>query len=332
MRAGFYERCGAAAEVLRVGDLPVPEPGPGEVLVRVHASGVNPSDVKARAGSRGMLFDRVVPHSDGAGVIESVGSGVASDLVGQRVWLYEAQWRRPSGTAAEHTVVPAERAAPLPGGTSFVEGACLGIPAMTAHRCVFADGPVTGRTVLVSGGTGRVGFYAVQLARWGGATVIATVGSAEKAALAEKAGAHHVLNYRRENVASAARDLTGGAGVDRVVEVELGVNLETNLALLASQGVIATYASTVAPEPPVPVYPLMFKNATLRFVLVYDMPEEAKRAAIEDINGLLEQGWLQHQVGLVVPLERLVEAHEAIEQDRVVGCIVVEVTPQEADA
>lgn len=325
MRAAFYERYGAAAEVLQVGERPDPEPGPDEVRVRLAASAVNPSDVKARAGSRGpMEWPAIIPHSDGAGVIDAVGPGVGGDRVGERVWVFEAQWQRPGGTAAELTVVPAGHAVPLPAATSFAEGACLGIPAMTAHRCVLGDGPVSGRTVLVRGGTGRVGFYAVQLAKAAGATVIATAGSAEKQLAVEKLGADHVVNHRQGPVDDAVRELTGGAGVDRIVEVDPIANLEPGAGLLADHGTIVVYATTALAGPPVPVYSLMLKNGTLRFVLVYDMPDAAKRAAIETITPLLEAGALRHQIGLTVPLDRIADAHEAIETGSLTGCAIVE--------
>src|SRR5262247_968394 len=276
MLAAWYEKNGPAAEVLQVGELPVPEPGPGEVRVRVVASGLNPTDVKARAGSRPMGFPRIVPHQDGAGVIEEVGAGVPASRLGERVWVFIVQWQRPWGTAAEQTIVPAALAVTLPSNTSFPEGACLGIPAVTAHRCLFADGPVEGQTVLVTGGAGAVGHYAVQLAKWAGATVIATVSSPEKAALAAAAGADHTVNYRTGDAAAEILTLTNGAGVDRIVDVDFGANLPVSLKVLKTNGTIATYASMGEPEPKLPFYPLMAKNATLRAVLLYTMPERAK--------------------------------------------------------
>jgi NADPH:quinone reductase-like Zn-dependent oxidoreductase len=323
VRAAFYERCGDAAEVLEVGEIHDLVVGPGEVRVAVAASGVNPSDVKARAGSRPMAFERIVPHSDGAGTVEEVGPGVPADLLGQRVWLWEAQWRRAWGTAAEHTVVPARCVAALPDGVSYEEGACLGIPALTAHRCLFAEGPVEGKTVLVSGATGRVGAYAVQLAKHAGATILATVGSDEKAERAAKLGADHVLNYRSDGLAGQVLDLTGGRGVDRIVDAEFGANLAADTAMLAANGAIATYASMADPTPTCAVYPLMLKNATLRFVLVYDMPEEAKQQAARDINGLLAAGRLQHQIAVSLPLDQIAAAHEAIEGNTAQGCVIV---------
>src|SRR5262249_2809851 len=232
MKAAWYEKTGNAREGLRVGELPDPEPGPGEVLVRVHFSGVNPSDVKSRAGLRGgMAFPRVIPHSDGAGVIEAAGRAVDPGHVGERAWLWNGQWSRAYGTAAERIALPAAQAVPLPAEVGFTAGACLGIPALTAHRSVFADGPVAGQTVLVTGGAGTVGHYAIELAKFGHANVIATVSGPEKARAARTAGADHVLDYRREDVAARVLEITGGAGVDRIVEVEFGGNLATSSAI-----------------------------------------------------------------------------------------------------
>ena len=329
MRAAWYESKGGAREVLRLGELAEPLPGPGEVRVRVAVSAVNPSDVKGRGGWRGanrMPFPRIVPHQDGAGVIDRVGEGVPESRLGERVWMYEAQWQRPFGTAAEYTVVPAGQAVRLPEGTSFEEGACLGIPAKTAHRCVFADGPVTGQTVLVAGGAGAVGYYAVQLAKWGGATVIATVSSPEQAALVHAAGADHTIDRKRENVAARMAEITGapeGRGVDRIVEVAFGANLETDLAVLKPNGVIATYASDDQYEPRVPFFPLMVGGVTVRFVLVYVMPQPAKDAAVRDITTCLTEGRLRHAITRRFPLEAIVEAHEAQEQGHLSGKALV---------
>jgi NADPH:quinone reductase len=326
MRAAWYERQGAAAEVLVVGEMDDPLPGPGEVRVRVHASGINPSDTYARAGSTApMPFPRVVPDQDGAGVIDRVGPDVPAGRVGERVWVYEATWQRPFGTAAEYTTVPAVRAVPLPDTTDFEAGACLGVPALTAHRCVFADGPVEGRTVLVTGGAGAVGSAAVQLARWGGARVIATVSSDAKAEVARTAGADHVVNYRTQDVAAAIEELTGGAGVDRVVEVDFGGNLATSQRVLKANGVLAAYASRGAPEPVVPFRALMRKNLTLRLVLVYDMPEAAKTDGAADVTRALEEGLLRPVVGATYPLERIADAHVAVERGAVIGNVVVQV-------
>ena len=314
MRAVWYEQQGAAADVLRIGDLDRPEPGPGELRVRLAASGVNPVDCKRRRGGRGAMDGpRVVPHFDGAGVVDALGDGVDGRRLGERVWIYQAQWGRAMGSAAEAIALDAALAVRLPDNSGFDEGACLGIPAMTAHRCVFADGPVTGQTVLVTGGAGAVGRYAVQFAALGGARVIATVSSAEKAAVAQAAGAHEVLDYKSEDVAERIKEITGGAGVTRIVEVEFGGNLETSLAVIADNGVIASYASDAVLEPALPFYRLAYANLTVRPVLVFAMPEEAKRRAIADITRWAESGELSHHMGPRFALEDCAAAHAAVE-------------------
>ena len=325
MRAAWYERTGAAADVLTVGELPIPEPGPGEVRVRIVASGLNPTDVKARARAGSMPAPRVIPHQDGAGVIDKVGPGVPATRVGERVWMYIVQWRRAWGTAAEYTIVPARLAVTLPGNTSCAEGACLGIPAVTAHRCLFADGPIAGQTVLVTGGAGAVGHYAVQLAKWAGTRVIATVSSAEKAALAAAAGADHTVNYQTGETAKEILALTAGAGVDRIVDVDFGGNLGVSLEVIKVNGVIASYASMGEREPRVPFYALMAKNVTMRPVLIYTMPERAQDDGAAEVRRLVEAGRLMHVIGARFPLARIVEAHEAQESGKVTGNIVVEV-------
>ncbi len=315
MKAAWYAKCGEACDVLETGEVETPEPGSGEVRVMLSTSGINPVDVKRRAGGRGDLgAPKIVPHFDGAGLIESVGEGVADSRVGERVWLYEAQWQQPFGTAAEYAVVPAGRAVPLPEGTSYAQGACLGIPAMTAHRCVFGDGHVADQTVLVTGGAGAVGNYAVQFAKLGGARVIATVSGDKKASLATDAGADHVINYRSEDVAARISEITDGSGVNRVVEVEFGGNLDVALSALAVNGVIATYASGAEPEPVLPFYSFLYKAVTIRFELVFLMPADAKEQAISDISEWLAADKIRHQVGKGYSLEEAVAAHEAVEQ------------------
>lgn len=323
MRAVWYERNGAA-DVLHVGEMPDPTPGPGEVRVRVATSGVNPSDWKRRQGlTRRMEFPRVIPHQDGAGVIDRVGPGVPESRRGERVWLYQAQIGRAFGTAAEYTVQPAIRAIPLPPNTSFAEGAGLGVPAMTAHRCLFADGPVAGKTVLVTGGAGAVGHYAIQLAKLHGARVIATVSSDQKAQIALAAGADATVNYRTEDTVQRLMDLTAGAGVDHIVEVDFAGNFTVSREVLRDNGVLAIYAAGVAPQPPVP---LQFKasNITVRFVLVYDMPEPAKQAAVQEISQLLEGGKLRHLAGPRFPFESVRQAHQAVEGGAI-GKVVLDV-------
>ncbi|MEK6710366.1 MAG: NADPH:quinone reductase [Nitrospinota bacterium] len=326
MRAGWYEKYGPAREVIKVGEIEAPQAGPGEVRVRVHASGVNPSDVKARAGSRGpWRWDRVVPHSDGAGVIDQAGPGVDKARAGERVWLFNGQWQRPLGTAAESIVVPDFQAVRLPAGVSFEEGACLGIPAMTAHRALFSDGPLRGKTVLVTGGAGAVGFYAVQLAKWAGARVIATVSGEAKAARAREAGADAVVNYRSEDVTKRVMELTGGAGVEHVVDVDFGENLPVTSQVTKVNAVVAAYASMRVREPALPWYTFMQKGVLIRPVFVYSMPDEAKRAACADINRAIGEGRLKHLIGARFKLADLAAAHEAQESDRVMGNIVVEI-------
>jgi NADPH2:quinone reductase len=326
MRAGWYERNGAAREVLTVGELPTPNAGPGEIRVRLHASGVNPSDVKKRAGFRGQTIadPLIIPHSDGAGVVDQIGPGVTGTQLGERVWLHSAQFQRAFGTAAEYVTVPAALATRLPNNTDFAAGACIGIPVMTAHRCVFADGMVTGRTVLVAGGAGAVGFYAIQLAKWGGARVVTTVSSEDKQAAALRAGADIVINYKLGNVVEQLRETIGPDGVDRIVEVDFGANLATNLGALKPGGTIVSYASMAVPEPALPFYGLMAKNAVLRMVLVYSMGAEAIAAACADVTRWLESGDRAHQIAERFPLDQLAAAHQAVESGGKIGCVVVD--------
>jgi NADPH:quinone reductase len=324
MQAVWYERQGAPEEVLKVGTLERPGPGPGEVRVRIHASGVNPSDTYGRSGRQApMAFPRVIPHQDGAGVIESVGRDVPEGRVGERVWVYEATWNRSGGTAAEFTVVPAQRAVRLPDSIDFDAGACLGIPAMTAHRAVFADGPVNGQFVLVTGGAGAVGTAAVQLAKWGGATVMATVSSDAKAAAARDAGADHIINYKTDDVVAGVRHLTQGAGVERIVEVDFGGNLPVSLQVVKLHGTIASYATRGDPEPKMPFRSLMVKNITVHAILVYTMPEWAKAAAMTDVTRALEEGALRPLIGARLPLDRVAEAHSAVERGTIIGNVVL---------
>jgi len=326
MKAAWYERKGPAAQVLQVGERPMPEPAAGEVRVRVHRSAVNPSDTKNRSGLRRspvMPFPFVIPHQDGAGLVDAVGAGVDAARIGERVWIHEATLERPWGTAAQFTVVPAHKAVALPDGADFDAGACLGIPAMTAHRCVMADGPVAGKTVLVQGGAGAVGWYAVQIARQEGARVIATVSREEQAVRAREAGAHEVIDRRAESVPDRVQALAGG--VDRVVEVSFGANLAQDIALLRPGGVIATYASDAVPEPALPFGQLLQKDLTVRFVLVYAMSRAAHDEAADWITRALAERRLRHQVYRTYPLDEIVAAHEATESMSNVGKVLVAV-------
>ena len=326
MRAVWYERQGPAREVLTLGDLPDPVPSMGEVLVRLEASGVNPADCNLRGGGRGpMDGPRVVPNSDGAGIVEAAGPGVAPSTVGRRVWLYNGQRNgRCFGTAAERIALSADLVSPLPDRVSFPEGATLGIPCMTAHRCVFVAGPVQGRRVLVTGGAGAVGHYAVQLAKWAGATVFATVSSDEKAARARAAGADHVIDYRRQDVAAEIMRLTGGEGVDHVVEVEFGGNLAATLACLRMNGSIATYASTGERNPRLPIYELMRRNISLHTMFLPTVPHEARRRAQSDITAWIGTGRAILSVAGRYPLADTAAAHEAVERGGKEGTVVVE--------
>jgi NADPH2:quinone reductase len=324
MRAAWYERQGAADDVLTLGTLARPSPGRGEVLVRIHASGVNPSDTYGRAGSQApMPFPRIIPHQDGAGVIEDVGEGVPPERRGERVWVFEATWNRPGGTAAEYTTVPQARAVKLPDNTDFEQGACLGIPALTAHRAVFADGPVSNQVILVTGGAGAVGSTAIQLAKWGGATVLTTVSSDAKAAVARSAGADHVLNYQTDDVAAAVQQLTDRQGVHRVVEVDFGGNLPINLQVTRPAGVIAGYASRGDPEPKLPFRAFMVKNVVIQPILVYSMPESAKVSGMADVTRALEVGALRPIIGARLPLASIAEAHSAVERGTIIGNVVL---------
>jgi NADPH2:quinone reductase len=330
MKAVWYERTGPAREVLIAGEMPDPEPGPGEVRVKIGYSGVNPSDVKRRAGWGGQVipFPRVIPDMDGAGVIDRLGAGVDGARVGERVWLHSTAWKRPFGTAAQYAVTPAGRAYPLPANTPLSVGAGLGVPAMTAHRAVFGLGPVAGKTVLVTGGAGAVGFYAIELAKWGGARVIATVSSDAKAEAARRAGADAIVNYKQEKVAERVLGLTDGAGVDHVVEVDFGANLSATLAVLKMGGGVATYASMTEPQPVIPFYALMNKNVHLLWVFVYEMSAAAMQDAARDVNAWLAGGNARHQIAKTFPLAALADAHLAVEGGQEIGKVIVEVGGQ----
>ena len=328
MQAVWFEETGEAKDVLRFGERARPEAGDGEVLVRLHASAVNPSDVKKRAGAQppGFADGFVIPHSDGAGVIEAVGDGVDRGRVGERVWVYQAQYQRHMGTCAQYVAVPSALAATLPENTGFDVGACAGIPMMTAHRCLAVHGDVAGKDLLVTGASGRVGYYAAQFAVQAGARVIATAGSGPRCGIASQTGAHQVLNYREEGLAAAVLELTGGEGVHGIIDVEFGVNIETSAEVLRTNAAVSTYSSSQAPQPSIPFYPLMFKNTTVYLVLVYNMPDQAKASAIADINRALAHDRLKHRIAETWSLERTASAHESIEEGGRDGCVVIEIT------
>jgi NADPH2:quinone reductase len=325
MKAAWYEQFGTAAEALTIGELEDPQPGPGEVLVRLRASAANPSDVKKRAGSFPNLLDDgyVIPHSDGAGIIEAVGKGVSSDRVGDAVWVYQAQYGRRFGTAAEFLAVGDERAPLLPEGVTPEVGACLGIPVMTAHRCVFADGPVAGQTLVITGGAGRVGHYAIQWAHHAGARVISTASNYEDGQACMEAGADAIVNHREEDWSAKVLAANDGQPIDRVIDVEFGANLSEVLKFVRTGATIATYSSTQAPKPRLPFYQMMYLDLRIRFVIVYAMPEEAKQQAIADIDEASRAGRLQHRVAHVLGLDEIAKAHELIENGGFRGCVVI---------
>ncbi|HEX9315747.1 MAG TPA: NADPH:quinone reductase [Actinomycetota bacterium] len=339
MKSILYSEPGGP-DVLRLVDRPVPVPKPGEVLVRMAVSGVNPTDWKSRRGGslggRGRGSEGVVPNQDGAGTIEAVGPGVDPSRIGERVWIWEAAWQRPEGTAQEFIAIPSAHAVSLPPGASLDLGASLGIPALTAHRCLtvgeaapsrLAPGALAGTTVLVAGGAGAVGHVAIELARWAGATVITTVSSPDKARLAEAAGAHHVVNYREGDPAAAIR-AAAPDGVDTIVEVAPATNAALDVAVVGPFGVVAVYASGDG-DLVLPVRPLITLNARWQFVLVYTMPPEAKAAAVEAVSAALADGALRvgEAAGLPLhrfPLERTADAHAAVES-RAVGKVLIDV-------
>ncbi|HXZ99949.1 MAG TPA: NADPH:quinone reductase [Candidatus Binatia bacterium] len=322
MRAVIYERQGPAHEVLRAVDIPRPDPGPGEVRVRISLSGINPTDWKSRSGATPRAIGEFqIPHHDGAGVIDAVGPGVDQGRVGQRVWLWMAAAGRPWGTAAEWSVVPAYAAVPLPDGASMELGACLGVPALTAHRCLYADGDVDGRTVLVTGGAGAVGHFAIELAKHGGARVVTTVSGAEKAELAGAAGADLVVNYREPDALERIRGFA--EWVDRVVEVNIAANLAQDLALAGPGTVVAAYAID-QPDPVLPVRACMAANVTLRFVLLYGVPAADLLRGVEDVSRALAAGALTALPIRRFPLEECAAAQEAV-REGAVGKVVLEI-------
>jgi len=323
VKAARYDRYGPAREVLRVEDVERPEPGPGEVRVRVEFSGVNPTDWKSRSGATPRPIDGFqIPHHDGAGVIDAVGAGVDPGRAGQRVWLWMAAAGRRWGTAAEWAVVPVYAAVPLPDGVSAELGASLGVPALTAHRCLFADGPIDGQTVLVAGGAGAVGHFAIELAKRAGARVASTVSGPQKAELAAKAGADLVVNYREPDAADQIRSFAGAAGVDRVVEVALGANLQLDLAVVARPDArIVCYAAD-GDDPVLPVRACMNANVMLRFVLLYGVPSEALIQAAGDITDALADGALTELPVSRFPLDEIAAAQDAVEH-RALGKVLV---------
>jgi NADPH:quinone reductase len=326
MRAVWYERCGPAMEVLNLGERPTPVAGPVEVRIRLEASGVNPADVGRRAGNyRGLEFPLIIPNSDGAGIVDQLGDGVTRLHIGQRVWLFNGQRNgRAFGTAAEYIALAGQLVTPLPDNVSFAQGATLGIPCMTAWCCLYCDGPIAGRTVLVTGGAGAVGHYAVQLAKWGGARVIATVSSAAKAEQARLAGADLIINYRTEDVVAKALAFTGQRGVDHLVDVDFGGNIATTLKLMAMNSTIAVYATNGNRNPVVPMRELMEKCINLRGLVLFALPWPLLVAAQADITKWLAAGQRIHNIAGQFALSDTASAHLAVEKGDKLGTVIVD--------
>lgn len=323
MRAAYYEKNGSAAEVLHVAEVETPLPGPGEVRIKLKTSGVNPSDVKTRAGlARKIAFPRVIPQSDGAGVIDSVGAGVSASRVGERVWTWNGAWKRPFGTAAEYIVLPEAQAVKLPDTVSFEAGACLGIPALTAWHAIDIAGTDSDMTLLIAGGAGAVSHYAIQFAKARGATVLTTVSSPEKAKIAREAGADVTIDYKTENVGERVQALTKG-GVDAVIELDLTANAALLPSVLRPYGTVVVYGTS--PQVQFPGTFCLVNNITVKFMLVYELTTAARTRAIEDITRMMEAGRLMHNVATTFPLADIIKAHETVEQGRAIGNVVMEI-------
>lgn len=313
MRAAYYEANGSARDVLKVGDIATPQAGPGEVRVKLATSGVNPSDVKARAGSRKIAWPQLVPHSDGAGVIDQVGDGVPKSRIGERVWVYNGQWKRPFGTAAEYIALPADKAVKLPDKVSFEDGACLGIPAMTAYHAVALSEIGKGSTVLVAAGAGAVGQFVIQFAKAAGATVLTTISSPEKAAAAKDVGADHTIDYKREDVGERVAALTDRHGVDAIIEMDIANNAKYIPSVIKPKGNVVIYG-TSAPQATIPSGFSILNSTRYQFMLVYEITPAEFQSAIAAINSGFERGALKNRVGQVFALDDVVAAHEAVER------------------
>ena len=325
MQAVWYNKFGPAEDVLETGDYQTPEPARGDVKVRINASGVNPSDTKKRVGANPALLNNgpVIPNSDGSGEIIALGENVNNRNIGERVWIYNAQFGRQEGTSAQYVCVPSDQAVWMPDNASYETGAMMGIPAMTAHRCVCADGSVDGQVLLVTGGAGRVGYYAIQWAKYFGATVIATGSSAKSVEHCKRAGADFVVNHPSDKTVAEIFEFTSGGKVDRVVDGDFGVNLPSVLDVLKTNGVIATYSSMTDMNPAIPFVRMMFMDITIRMVLVYAMPWDAKQQAIKDITVMLADGKFDHRVAATFPLEQSVKAHKKIELGGNYGSVII---------
>ena len=319
MRAYWYDRAGPAADVLQFGDLPDPEPGPGEVRVRIAYSAINPTDVKRRSSGRELAqFSPIIPNNDGSGVIDKVGEGVHAARIGQKVWIFGAQHGRPQGTAAEYVVLPTRQAISLAGDVSLSQGACAGVPVVTAYHALFCDGDLSRKTVLVTGGTGRVGAYAVQLGVWGGAKVIATCGSDDHCAEARELGAAVALNYKEPGLKERILEAAGGP-IDRIVEVAFGSNTDLLPDILKPNGTVATYASDAVPEPSFPFNKWMGGNVNIRMFTIYQLDRLTQDDVLQTVSPLMSPDTLVHRIGERFQFEDMVKAHEAVEAGNVHG-------------
>jgi NADPH2:quinone reductase len=324
MKAAWYENNGEARDVLMVGEMPTPEPGPGEVRVRLSTSGVNPSDVKSRM-RRPLIAPRIVPHSDGAGIIDAVGAGVDAARIGERVWTWNGQWKRPFGTAAEYIVLPTAQAVRLPDDIDFGAGACLGIPVLTAVHAVRLAEAAPGRTILVTGAASSVGNHATRIAARRGARVIGTA-SLGRADHARAAGASDVIDYLREDVAARVGELTGGKGVDAIVDMDLSSTARLLPGgVLAPHGRLVCYGSNVAGDIPISFPAFLWGSLTLQVFVVYELLPEERDAALRDLAALLENGDLDHAIGARFPLDQIAAAHEAVEGGKVIGNVVIDI-------
>ena len=326
MKAVWYEKVGDAKDVLQIGQIDDPSPDSNEVLISVKTSGVNPSDVKTRAGARGELqFSRVIPHSDGAGIIVDVGKNVNPNRVGEKVWIWNAAFGRPNGTCAELIALPEDQAVAMNDNVSFEAGACLGIPASTAYYGIFANGSIENKTLMVTGGAGAVGFYGIQLAKWAGANVISTVSSEKKAKIAKDAGADLILNYKEDDIVNSVLDYTKGDGVDRVLEVEFGGNILINQNIVKPNGTIAAYASATVMEPTLPFYNLMFKGIKINTFLIYSISKEERKTVTGGISKALNENAIKHIIASTHSIESVVDAHYAVESNKNIGNVIINI-------
>ena len=326
MKAVWYEKVGDAKDVLQIGQIDDPSPDSNEVLISVKTSGVNPSDVKTRAGARGELqFSRVIPHSDGAGIIIDVGKNVNPNRVGEKVWIWNAAFGRPNGTCAELIALPEDQAVAMNDNVSFEAGACLGIPASTAYYGIFANGSIENKTLMITGGAGAVGFYGIQLAKWAGANVISTVSSEKKAKIAKDAGADLILNYKEDDIVNSVLDYTKGDGVDRVLEVEFGGNILINQNIVKPNGTIAAYASATVMEPTLPFYNLMFKGIKINTFLIYSISKEERKTVTGGISKALNENAIKHIIASTHSIDSVVDAHYAVESNKNIGNVIINI-------